>query len=92
MYPRHSGKSIKDRRNNNVTMVLKSIFWCLIFCVLLHHVQNANGSVLTVQNGVYKRLTVQVSEAVPRQLCHRAINNLQVRTSFTRTELKYALQ
>ena len=86
MYSTHSDKSIKDRQNNNVKMVLKSIFWCFLFSVLLHHVQDANGSVLTVQNGVYKRLTVKVSEAVPRQLCHRAINNLQVRSSFTRTK------
>ena len=34
---------------------------------------------LTVEDGLYSRLTVQVTEAVPRQLCHKALNNLQVR-------------
>ena len=70
----------KTIENKEVTMVSKLVFSCLIFSVLLNNVQDTDGSVLTVENGVYKRLTVKVSEAVPRQLCHRAINNLQVRT------------
>ena len=37
------------------------------------------ATALTVEDGLYSRLTVQVTEAVPRQLCHRALNNLQVR-------------
>jgi hypothetical protein len=37
------------------------------------------ASSLVVEDGLYSRLTVQVTEAVPRQMCHRAINNLQVR-------------
>jgi hypothetical protein len=39
----------------------------------------AEASTLVVEDGLYSRLTVQVSEAVPRQMCHRALNNLQVR-------------
>ena len=70
----------KTIKNKEITMVSKFVFSCLIFSVLLNNVQDTDGSVLTVENGVYKRLTVKVSEAVPRQLCHRAINNLQVRT------------
>ena len=76
------GKSVKHKRDKKVTMVEKLIIWCFIFCALLNNVQDTNASVLTVENGVYKRLTVQVSEAVPRQLCHRAINNLQVRNLY----------
>ena len=37
------------------------------------------ATALTVEDGLYSKLTVQVTEAVPRQLCHRALNNLQVR-------------
>ena len=81
---RFLGKSVKDTGdyNKKVTMEEKSIILCFIFCVLSNYVQDTDASVLTVENGVYKRLTVQVSEAVPRQLCHRAINNLQVGNLF----------
>ena len=72
--------SDKETRNKRSKMANNRIFpVSLLICVLLfNQFQNINTSVLTVQKGVYKRLTVQVSEAVPRQLCHRAINNLQV--------------
>ena len=53
-------------------------FCVAVLCVLVHQVHNINASVVSVENGIYKRLTVRISEAVPRQLCHRAINNLQV--------------
>ena len=72
--------SDKEKRNRKSKMANYRIFpVSLLICVLLvNQFQDINASVLTVQKGVYKRLTVRVSEAVPRQLCHRAINNLQV--------------
>ena len=49
------------------------------FLVIMLVSIESHGSVLTLdKNGVYQRLTVEVTEAVPRQLCQRALNNLQV--------------
>ena len=78
MKERKPNQCKESAENKRLTMVSKLVSWCFILCILSNHVQDTNGSVLTVENGVYKRLTVKVSEAVPRQLCHRAINNLQV--------------
>ena len=72
--------SDKEKRNRRRKMANNKVFpYSLLICIILaNQFQDINTSVLTVQKGAYKRLTVQVSEAVPRQLCHRAINNLQV--------------
>ena len=70
---------VSENERNKSKMKCTSIFSiCILIGVIIIQVQNTEGSVLTVKNGVYKRLTVQISEAVPRQLCHRAINNIQV--------------
>ena len=37
------------------------------------------GSVLTVENGVYRRLTVRVNDEVDKCHCDRIIENTQVR-------------
>lgn len=34
---------------------------------------------LTVNNGAYSNLVVEIKEDLPRQHCHRAIHNLKVR-------------
>ena len=81
-----SGTTLKDirkrkafRKENMMTHSSYILPLCVaVLCVLVHQVHNINASVVSVENGVYKRLTVRISEAVPRQLCHRAINNLQV--------------
>ena len=65
-------KSKKMFLNNSIFAIF------VVICVLFIQVQTTDSTVIEVQNGVYKRLTVKLSEAVPRQLCHRAINNLQV--------------
>ena len=55
----------------------------IIFLWLAIAVVSSEASTLAVNDGLYTRLTVQVSEAVPRQMCHRALNNLQVRLSWS---------
>ena len=47
---------------------------CLCFVPLL-----LEATILRVDDGVYSRLTVKVTDAVPRQHCQRAIRNLKVR-------------
>ena len=43
----------------------------------------AAGSILTVEGGVYSRVTARfASNAVPKQHCRRAIKNLQVSSRF----------
>ena len=37
-------------------------------------------SLLTVEDGVYSGLTVKIDDAVPRHLCFRVVNQLEVRT------------
>ena len=70
----------KHKNKSNATSKCASIFSiCLFVGVAIIPAEVTEGSVLTVKNGNYKRLTVRISDAVPRQLCHRAINNLQVR-------------
>ena len=75
---------VNDEQKTNIKSKIKmfpnnSTFAIVVLiCVLFIQVQTTDSSVIEVQDGVYKRLTVKLSEAVPRQLCHRAINNLQV--------------
>lgn len=63
-----------------VTKKLSICMMMIVIGVVVGPVGQATGSVLTARNGVYKRLTVRFSDAVPRQFCQRAINNLQVST------------
>ena len=44
----------------------------------------AAGSILSVEGGVYSRVTARIdADAVPRPHCRRAIKNLQVSSSVT---------
>ena len=61
-----------------VTKILSICMMMIVIGAVVGPVGQATGSVLTVRKGVYKRLTVRFSDAVPRQFCQRAINNLQV--------------
>ena len=55
-----------------------------LFAVLMSTVSfsfAAAGSILTVEGGVYSRVTARIdADAVPRPHCRRAIKNLQVST------------
>ena len=55
----------------------------LIWLALVKASASIEATALIVEDGLYSRLTVQITEAVPRQLCHRALNNLQVRNPST---------
>ena len=45
---------------------------------------SAEGSILSVEGGVYSRVTARVdADAVPRQHCRRVIKNLQVSSKVT---------
>lgn len=51
----------------------------LILVLATATVTSASVILLDDDAGVYNRLTVRISDAVPRQLCHKTIKNLQVR-------------
>lgn len=59
-----------------------------LFAVLMSTVSfsfAAAGSILTVEGGVYSRVTARIeASAVPRLHCRRVIKNLQVRSKITR--------
>ena len=74
-----SGSSFlsKKSRKNKVKM-----FVFVFVAALAATATSVSGSsALRVENGVYDRISVAVSNtAVPREHCARAINNLEVRT------------
>ena len=50
-----------------------------LFAFLVSSAQLSAGSILSVDGGVYSRVTARIdADAVPRQHCKRAIKNLQV--------------
>ena len=50
-----------------------------LFAFLVSSAQLCAGSILSVDGGVYSRVTARIdADAVPRQHCKRAIKNLQV--------------
>ena len=62
----------------------KSIFsalsiWFGFLMMVIFQTITVSGSVLTVENGVYRRLTVRVNEDVNKCHCDRVIENAQVR-------------
>ena len=47
---------------------------------------NVQGSILKIdKEKIYTRMTVQISENVPRQLCKATLDNLEVRTRYKLT-------
>ena len=62
----------------------KSIFsalsiWFGLSMMMSFQTVTVYGSVLTVENGVYRRLTVRVDDEVDKCHCDRVIENTQVR-------------
>ena len=62
----------------------KSIFsalsiWFGLSMMMIFQTVTVYGSVLTVENGVYRRLTVRVNDEVNKCHCDRVIENTQVR-------------
>ena len=60
------------------------IFSALSICfgalmMMILHAVTVSGSVLTVENGIYKRLTVRVNEEINKCHCDQVIENTQVR-------------
>lgn len=47
-------------------------------CILAATTSATASIAQVVDRGLYSRLTVKMSEVVPRQHCHRALNNLEV--------------
>ncbi len=47
--------------------------------LLLSAVNSLENSGTTVEDGIYRGVTVRVAEAVPKHLCHRILNSLEVR-------------
>ena len=58
--------------------------WMILLSVLLVLPLNlASGSLIRVENGAYKRVTVKVSEDVSKCHCDQVIENIKVRIYYS---------
>ena len=65
-------------RNSRLRSACPSSFLPILTYLLFCLVTIVSASVLKVENGVYKRLTVQVNEDVSKCHCDQIIENLKV--------------
>ena len=59
--------------------VVRPLLSALLAILLCAHSAESANSLLTVKNGIYSGLTVQVNEEVPKHFCPRLLNKLEVR-------------
>ena len=52
----------------------------VIVTLLLASTTESRRSGVRVENGIYSGITVKVEEAVPKHLCHRTLEKLEVRS------------
>ena len=68
-----------DNKKTMKSIVTLSLF---LWVFVLPPPSNVQGSILKIdEDRIYSRMTVQISENVPRQLCKATLDNLEVRTS-----------
>ena len=64
---------------NTMKSIVPLILFLSVFVLL--PASNVQGSILKIdKDRIYSRMTVQISENVPRQLCKATLDNLEVRT------------
>ena len=89
---------ICDRIYRVSTMISceRSIFSALAIwfglSMMIFQTATVYGSVLTVENGVYRRLTVRVNDEVDKCHCDRVIENTQVRNLLLLSKVFMGLQ
>ena len=80
-------KHLRNKRDYPLKMELNSVFGK--FCVILmlygtysgiQMLSGVQASIASVDsNGVYNKLTVKITDQVPRQLCQQTLDTLEVR-------------
>ena len=57
---------------------MKTMASFLVVICLLGLISKGQTGILEVKQGVYSKITAQISEDVPKQFCDKIIENLQV--------------
>ena len=79
----------RGRRRRKMETSPSSLLSSSLLLLLILTVSVAEGSMLVVKNGgEYERVTVKISEEVPRQFCSQVLDNIEVRRKKTAVDFR----